>query len=51
MFHNPGNINQLKKPVLVELLSVLSRAAAQGGVSINTLLNKNLDLYQKSHDH
>jgi two-component system response regulator YesN len=46
MFHNPGNINLLKAR-LVELLSVLSRAAAQGGVSINTLLNKNLDYINK----
>lgn len=42
MFQNPGNINLLKAR-LVELLSVLSRAAAQGGVEINLLLGKNLD--------
>ncbi len=42
LFHNPGNINLLKGR-LVELLSVLSRAAAQGGVDINALLNKNLE--------
>lgn len=42
MFHNPGNVNLLKAR-LVELLSVLSRAAAQGGVEINLLLSKNLD--------
>ena len=41
MFHNPGNVNLLKAR-LVELLSVLSRAAAQGGVDINMLLSKNL---------
>lgn len=46
MFHNPGNINLLKAR-LVELLSVLSRAAAQGGVAINNLLNKNLDYINK----
>ncbi|MCE5186756.1 MAG: PocR ligand-binding domain-containing protein [Planctomycetaceae bacterium] len=46
MFHNPGNINLLKAR-LVELLSVLSRAAAQGGVPINNLLNKNLDYINK----
>jgi two-component system response regulator YesN len=35
------------KARLVELLSVLSRAAAQGGVDINVLLNKNLDYINK----
>lgn len=46
MFHNPGNINLLKAR-LVELLSVLSRAAVQSGVDIDTLLNKNLDYIHK----
>ncbi len=46
MFHNPGNINLLKAR-LVELLSVLSRAAAQGGVDINALLNKNMEYINK----
>jgi two-component system response regulator YesN len=46
MFHNPGNINLLKAR-LVELLSVLSRAAAQGGVEINALLGKNLEYINK----
>jgi two-component system response regulator YesN len=46
LFHNPGNINLLKAR-LVELLSVLSRAAAQGGVDINLLLNKNMDYIHK----
>ncbi|HOL32258.1 MAG TPA: PocR ligand-binding domain-containing protein [Anaerohalosphaeraceae bacterium] len=46
LFHNPGNINLLKAR-LVELLSVLSRAAAQGGVDINLLLNKNMDYINK----
>ena len=46
MFHNPGNINLLKAR-LVELLSVLSRAAAMGGVDINILLNKNLGYINK----
>ncbi len=41
LFHNPGHVNLLKAR-LVELLSVLSRAAAQGGVDINMLLSKNL---------
>lgn len=46
MFHNPGNVNMLKAR-LVELLSVLSRAAAQSGVDINMLLNKNLEYLNK----
>lgn len=46
LFHNPGNINLLKAR-LVELLSVLSRAAAQGGVDINALLSKNLEYINK----
>lgn len=46
MFHSPGNINLLKAR-LTELLSVLSRAAAQGGVDINMLLSKNLDYINK----
>ena len=46
MFNNPGNINLLKAR-LVELLSVLSRAAAMGGVDINILLNKNLSYINK----
>ncbi|MBW8016647.1 MAG: helix-turn-helix domain-containing protein [Planctomycetes bacterium] len=41
MFRNPGDLNVLKAR-LVELLSVLSRAAAEGGVDINLLLEKNL---------
>ncbi|RKY13438.1 MAG: hypothetical protein DRP52_02775 [Planctomycetota bacterium] len=46
LFNNPGNINLLKAR-LVELLSVLSRAAAMGGVDINILLNKNLGYINK----
>jgi len=46
MFHSPGNINLLKAR-LTELLSVLSRAAAQSGVDINMLLSKNLDYINK----
>lgn len=41
MFQNPGDLNILKAR-LVELLSVLSRAAVEGGVDINLLLEKNL---------
>ncbi len=46
IFHNPGNINLLKAR-LVELLSVLSRAAAMGGVDINALLSKNMEYIHK----
>lgn len=46
MFNNPGNINLLKAR-LVELLTVLSRAAATGGVDINILLTKNLGYINK----
>lgn len=46
MFLNPGNLNVFKAR-LVELLSVLSRAAAQGGVDIHMLLNKNLEYINK----
>lgn len=42
MFQNPGNLNLLKAR-LVELLSILSRAAATGGVDINVLLKQNLE--------
>ena len=42
MFRNPGDLNVLKAR-LAELLSILSRAAAEGGVDINVLLEKNLD--------
>lgn len=46
MFRNPGDLNVLKAR-LVELLTVLSRAAAEGGVDINLLLEKNLDYISK----
>ncbi len=46
MFRNPGDINVLKAR-LVELLTVLSRAAAEGGVDINLLLEKNLTYISK----
>ena len=46
MFHNPGNLNLLKAR-LVELLSVLSRAAAMGGVDIHGLLAKNMEYINK----
>jgi len=46
MFHNPGDLNVLKAR-LVELLSILSRSAAEGGVDIHLLLEKNLDYINK----
>ena len=46
MFRNPGDLNVLKAR-LVELLTVLSRAAAEGGVDINLLLEKNLGYMSK----
>ena len=42
MFLNPGDLNVLKAR-LVELLTVLSRAAVEGGVNIRALLEKNLE--------
>lgn len=41
LIHNPGDLNTLKAR-MVELLSILSRSAAEGGVDINLLLEKNL---------
>lgn len=41
MLRDPGDINVLKAR-MVELLSILSRSAAEGGVDINFLLEKNL---------
>lgn len=46
MFRNPGDTNVLKAR-LTELLSILSRAAAEGGVDINILLEKNLNYITK----
>lgn len=46
MFQNPGDINILKAR-LVELLSILSRAAVEGGVDIHPLLEKNVDYINK----
>ena len=46
MFRNPGDNNVLKAR-LTELLSILSRAAAEGGVDINVLLEKNLNYITK----
>lgn len=46
MLKDPGNISVLKARML-ELLSVLSRSAVEGGVDINFLLEKNLDYMNK----
>ncbi len=46
MFQNPGDINILKAR-LVELLSVLSRAAVESGVDIQLMLAKNVDYINK----
>jgi len=46
MFQNPGDINILKAR-LVELLSILSRAAVEGGVDIQLMLAKNVDYINK----
>jgi len=42
----PGEMNVLKAR-MIELLSVISRAAVEGGVAIDELLPKNLDYIQK----
>lgn len=47
LFHNPGQLDHLKARML-ELLSILSRAAVEGGVDINKLLSKNLDNINKA---
>ena len=41
LFHNPGDIGVLKARLL-ELLSILSRSAVEGGVGIDVMLQKNL---------
>ena len=41
LFHNPGDLGVLKARLL-ELLSILSRSAVEGGVDINVMLEKNL---------
>ena len=46
MFQYPGDINILKAR-LVELLSILSRAAVEGGVDIQLMLAKNVDYINK----
>ncbi|UCG47013.1 MAG: helix-turn-helix domain-containing protein [Phycisphaerales bacterium] len=46
ILRNPGDINVLKAR-LIELLSVLSRAAAEAGLDIDLLLKKNLEYLNK----
>jgi len=46
LFHNPGELHLLKAR-MVELLSILGRAAVEGGVEINLILEKNLDYITK----
>jgi len=46
LFHNPGDLGVLKARLL-ELLSILSRAAVEGGVNIETMLEKNLAYVNK----
>jgi two-component system response regulator YesN len=46
MFANPGELGLLKVRLL-ELLSILSRAAVEGGVDVNVMLEKNLGYINK----
>ncbi len=46
LFHNPGQLGILKVRLL-ELLSILSRAAVEGGVDVNLMLEKNLGYINK----
>ncbi len=46
LFHNPGDLGVLKVRLL-ELLSILSRAAVEGGVSVDLILEKNLGYVNK----
>jgi two-component system response regulator YesN len=46
LFHNPGDIGVLKARLL-ELLSILSRSAVEGGVGIDVMLQKNLTYVNK----
>lgn len=41
LFHNPADLGVLKARIL-ELLSILSRSAVEGGVDINVMLERNL---------
>jgi two-component system response regulator YesN len=46
LFHNPGELGVLKARLL-ELLSILSRSAVEGGVDVNVMLEKNLAYVNK----
>jgi len=46
LFHNPGDLGILKVRML-ELLSILSRAAVEGGVNVDIMLEKNLGYVNK----
>jgi len=46
LFHNPGDLGVLKARLL-ELLSILSRSAVEGGVDINVMLERNLAYVNK----
>ena len=46
MFNHPGQVNILKAR-LVELLGVLSRAAVEGGVDVDLMLEKNMNYLNK----
>ncbi|UCE99008.1 MAG: helix-turn-helix domain-containing protein [Planctomycetota bacterium] len=46
LFHNPGELGVLKARLL-ELLSILSRAAVEGGVDIDVMLERNLAYVDK----
>jgi two-component system response regulator YesN len=42
LFHDPGDLGVLKARI-IELLSILSRSAVEGGVDVNTMLERNLN--------
>jgi two-component system response regulator YesN len=46
LFHNPGDLGVLKVRLL-ELLSILSRSAVEGGVDVDVMLEKNLNFVNK----
>lgn len=46
LFHNPGDLGVLKVRLL-ELLSILSRSAVEGGVDVDIMLEKNLNFVNK----
>ena len=46
LFHNPSDLGVLKARLL-ELLSILSRSAVEGGVDVNVMLEKNLAYFNK----